>query len=82
MNSDIIYCSYSVYIYQGAYDLPKMAKEHETEFHVNPNYVISELISITQMAIQPHKVQTNLPTIKEKKGLKHELTNSVIAMSH
>ena len=31
--------SIHLYAYTGAYELLKAAKEHETEFHDNPNYI-------------------------------------------
>ena len=39
----------------GAYEL---AKEHETEFHDNPNYVTAFVLCHAQMALQPHEVET------------------------
>ena len=51
----------------GAYELPKVAKEHETEFHDNPNYVTVFVLRQAQMALQPHKVEPNSPPSKKRK---------------
>ena len=51
----------------GAYELPKVAKEHKTEFHVNPNHVTVFVLHHAQMALQPHEVETSSPPSKKGK---------------
>ena len=56
-----------LHIKPGAYELPKAAKEHETEFHDNTNYVTVFVLRQTQMTLQPHEVEMSSPPSKKGK---------------
>ena len=51
----------------GAYEPLKTVKEHETEFHDNPKYITVFVLCHTQMALQPHEVETSSPPSKKRK---------------
>ena len=44
-----------------------MAKEHETKFHDNPNYVTVFALLHVQMVLQLHEVETSSPLLKKRK---------------
>ena len=53
-------------------------KEHETEFHDNPNYVTVFTLCHGQMVLQPHEVEMSSLTIEEEE----DSANFTIAMCH
>ena len=56
-----------LHIKSGAYELPKAAKEHESEFHDETNYVTVFVLSHAQMTLQPHEVEMSSPPSKKRK---------------
>ena len=46
------------------------AREHETEFHDNPNYVTVFALLHTQMVLRPHEVETSSPLSKKRNALR------------
>ena len=63
----IILCYIVLSTIPGAYEPPKAAKEHETQFHDNPNYVTVFVLRHLQMELQPHEVEMSSPPSKKRK---------------
>ena len=76
--SKITLCYIVLSTLPGAYELPKTAKECETEFHDNPNYVTVFVLHHMQMALQLHEVEMSSP----EKDLEEDSTNFTITMCH
>ena len=66
----------------GAYEPQKAAKEHETEFHDNPNYVTVFVLrhADSHTNVTPATRRKKFATIEEEKVLKEDSANFVIAM--
>ena len=66
----------------GAYEPPKATKEHETEFHDNPNYVTVLVFTSCPNDVLTVRSRDEFTTIEEEKDLEENSANSTFTTCH